>query len=127
MGAICGLIDKRKSKEQISAIVRLMIDKMAFRGADFKGVFAENGIGVGACVHKTVGNIKQPVTNEDGKILAVCDGEIYNYQEIRKNLLSYLSIFQNNRITRTNTKNIFYHCLWMRHTCSCKIKINGFG
>jgi len=88
MGAICGLIDKRKSKEQISAIVRLMIDEMAFRGADFKGVFAENGIGVGACVHKTVGNIKQPVTNEDGKILAVCDGEIYNYQEIRKNLLS---------------------------------------
>lgn len=87
MGAVCGLIDKRKSKDQISGIVGLMTDKMDFRGAVYKGIFAENGLGIGACVHKTVGNIKQPVTNEDNKIIAVCDGEIYNYQKIRKNLL----------------------------------------
>ncbi|GBC59259.1 asparagine synthase [Desulfonema ishimotonii] len=87
MGAICGLIAE-KAKEDIVRPVTEMTAAMSFRGADFTGNYAEDGIGLGAAVHQTVGDIAQPVFNETKDIIAVCDGEIYNHAALRSQLLS---------------------------------------
>ncbi len=87
MGAICGLI-ANKSKEDIYRIINNMIGVMTFRGADYIGSYKANSIGLGVAAHKTIGDITQPFSNESGEVIAVCDGEIYNYKEIRSQLLA---------------------------------------
>ncbi len=87
MGAICGLITDQP-EEDIRHLVNNMVNIMAFRGADYKGAFVKDTIGMGAAVHETIGDISQPLYNETNDIIAVCDGEIYNYGELKKELVS---------------------------------------
>jgi asparagine synthase (glutamine-hydrolysing) len=88
MGAICGLITTNQSKEDIRQKIDVMVAAMSFRGADYTGNYVEDSIGLGAAVHSTIGDITQPVSNETGKVIAVCDGEIYNYGQIRSRLIA---------------------------------------
>lgn len=74
-------------------ILTSMRDKMVHRGPDDAGIFVnkESTVGLG---HRRLSIIDlsphghQPMTNEDGGIWLVFNGEIYNFQEIREQLLS---------------------------------------
>jgi asparagine synthase (glutamine-hydrolysing) len=65
-----------------------MIQSLAHRGPDDTGFFLSAGAGFGFCrlsiIDLTTGN--QPHTNEDGTIVSVCNGEIYNHRELREDL-----------------------------------------
>jgi asparagine synthase (glutamine-hydrolysing) len=58
------------------------------RGPDDSGMHFAPGIGLGfrrlAIIDLTSGN--QPVSNEDGQVVSVFNGEIYNYHELRSEL-----------------------------------------
>ncbi len=86
MGAICGLITNQP-KESIRQMIDNMVEAMTFRGPDHTGSYVEETIGLGSAVHRTIGDITQPVENETGEVIAVCDGEIYNYKETTSWLL----------------------------------------
>src|SRR5262245_50149222 len=62
-----------------------MTDTIVHRGPDGDGFFVEDGICLGnrrlAILDVPGGG--QPVTNEDGSVVAVYNGEIYNYPELR--------------------------------------------
>lgn len=88
MGAICGLITKNQSKDSIRQIVTTMIKAMAFRGSCHIDNYVKDNIGLGSAVYKTVGDYTQLVANETKEVIAVCDGEIYNYKEIVDYLLA---------------------------------------
>jgi len=118
MGAICGLIADQ-SKESIRQIIEKMIATMAFRGPDGSGTYEEDTIGLGAAIHQTVGDITQPVTNETGKVIAVCDGEIYNYQEIRSQLL-----LKGHKLFRESDTEIIPH-LYEERGDSFAAELNG--
>lgn len=66
-----------------------MRDAMRHRGPDDKGIFVENMIGLGfrrlSIIDLITGN--QPIRNEDGTIVLVFNGEIYNYKPLRELLL----------------------------------------
>ncbi len=65
-----------------------MTNIMAHRGPDGDGYFVEPGVGLGfrrlSIIDLETGD--QPIANEDHSVTVVCNGEIYNYQELRRNL-----------------------------------------
>jgi len=70
--------------------VRAMCRMMVHRGPDEEGVFLGHGVGMGMrrlSIIDLAGG-QQPVSNEDGSVWVVFNGEIYNYRELRQKLTS---------------------------------------
>jgi asparagine synthase (glutamine-hydrolysing) len=68
-----------------------MTDVLAHRGPDGQGLYIDAGIGLG---HRRLSIIDlatgaQPLTNEDGTVWVVFNGEIYNFAEIRSELETF--------------------------------------
>lgn len=63
-----------------------MTGAIAYRGPDDVGFFKENGLGLGfrrlSIIDLKTG--QQPISNEDGSVVMVCNGEIYNFKELRQ-------------------------------------------
>ena len=86
MSGICGF-KGLKDKELLAQ----MSETLRHRGPDQKGDYfdIENKIGL---AHRRLSIVdlslsaKQPLTNEDSSIYLICDGEIYNFKELRKDL-----------------------------------------
>jgi asparagine synthase (glutamine-hydrolysing) len=71
-----------------ASLVR-MRDTLTHRGPDGAGLFAAGGIGLG---HRRLAIVDvegggQPIENEDGSVVVVFNGEIYNHREIRAGLV----------------------------------------
>src|SRR5438874_13018674 len=89
MCGIAGLLslgDKPVFEEE----VRAMCDAMVHRGPDDEGYYSADRIALGmrrlSIIDLQTGH--EPVHNEDKTVWVVLNGEIYNYQEIRKDLLA---------------------------------------
>jgi asparagine synthase (glutamine-hydrolysing) len=70
------------------AVVR-MCAAMEHRGPDSRGVWFEDGAAIGAqrLAIIDIEHGDQPVTNEDGTVVAALNGEIYNFGELRDRLV----------------------------------------
>jgi asparagine synthase (glutamine-hydrolysing) len=68
--------------------LRTMCAALAHRGPDDEGFHVGAGVGLGMRRLSIIGvdNGRQPVSNEDGSIRVVFNGEIYNYRELRDEL-----------------------------------------
>jgi asparagine synthase (glutamine-hydrolysing) len=69
--------------------LRLITDLLAHRGPDGEGFYTSKDLGLG---HRRLSIIdleggKQPMCNEDSSVWIVFNGEIYNYPELREQLL----------------------------------------
>lgn len=65
-----------------------MTSIMRHRGPDGEGFYRAPGVGFGVCRLSIIDLVTgdQPIFNEDATITAICNGEIYNYLELRKRL-----------------------------------------
>jgi asparagine synthase (glutamine-hydrolysing) len=70
-----------------SAVTR-MCDTLDHRGPDSRGLFSDDGVALGvtrlAVIDVDGGD--QPIASEDGAVVVVCNGEIYNYRDLRADL-----------------------------------------
>ncbi|HET6618004.1 MAG TPA: asparagine synthetase B, partial [Gemmatimonadota bacterium] len=70
------------------SLLTRMAAALVHRGPDGQGMFASTGVGLGvrrlAIVDLETGD--QPIANEDGSVVVVCNGEIYNHVELREEL-----------------------------------------
>ncbi len=87
MCGIAGIIRRDVVVEEQA--IKNMMQAIAHRGPDDEGVFIDGGIGLG---HKRLSimdpkNGHQPMCNEDGTVWIVFNGAIYNYLEIRQDLV----------------------------------------
>lgn len=85
MCGICGFVGLRDE-----GLLEQMTDALAHRGPDGTGCFRFEDVGLG---HRRLSIIDvagghQPLYNEDGSIALICNGEIYNYRELREALLA---------------------------------------
>ncbi len=74
---------------QAEALAR-MAQQLRHRGPDGEGMLCRPGIGL---VHTRLAIIdpeggRQPIANEDGSVWTVCNGEIFNYVELREELMA---------------------------------------
>jgi asparagine synthase (glutamine-hydrolysing) len=89
MCGICGSFEYERRTDIPGELVHRMNQTMIHRGPDDGGVFVGPGIGLG---HRRLSIIDlagghQPMSNEDGTIWVLLNGEIYNYPELRAELL----------------------------------------
>lgn len=87
MCGICGAINWTESGDA-SEIVRRMTPTMRHRGPDDEGYLSSGPLALGvrrlSIIDLEGGH--QPIFNEDGSVAVVLNGEIYNFQELRKQL-----------------------------------------
>ena len=87
MCGICGLIhfDGKPATRQLLAG---MNDRLLHRGPDGDGYIVDGAVGLAMRRLKIIdiAGSDQPLTNEDGSIALIFNGEIYNYRELRQGL-----------------------------------------
>lgn len=98
MCGICGVAPVDPGAEIDTARLMAMCDSLAHRGPDGDGMMTEPGVGLAMrrLAIIDVAGSPQPVTNEDGAVSMVFNGEIYNYQELRARLLALGHRFKTN-------------------------------
>ncbi|WP_139652622.1 asparagine synthase (glutamine-hydrolyzing) [Raoultibacter phocaeensis] len=79
-----------KSANDPQRIIELMGDRIKHRGPDGAGYYVDGEV---ALAHRRLSIIdleggSQPMYNEDGSMVLVFNGEIYNYRELREELLA---------------------------------------
>lgn len=84
MCGIAGMFDTRGRRELPRAVLEQMADVQRHRGPDEAGFHFEPGV---ALAHRRLSIIdlasgQQPLANEDGSVIVVFNGEIYNFQEL---------------------------------------------
>ena len=88
MCGIAGFIGKDKNKKKI---IKAMCNRIAHRGPDAEGFYVKGDVALGQrrlSIIDIEGG-KQPMFSEDGKLVIVFNGEIYNYKELKKELKEY--------------------------------------
>lgn len=90
MCGICGMVDVRGGAPADAGLLKRMRDVMAYRGPDDEGflIDGEAALGMRRLSIIDVAGGRQPISNEDGTVSAVCNGEIYNFRELRAALES---------------------------------------
>jgi asparagine synthase (glutamine-hydrolysing) len=90
MCGICGVVQIGGEPRPVLApgVLDRMTDAMTHRGPDDRGIYAGNGIALGvrrlSIVDVEGGH--QPFANEDGRIWAIQNGELYNHTDLRRRL-----------------------------------------
>jgi asparagine synthase (glutamine-hydrolysing) len=119
---VCGIagIVRVDGRPVFEREVRAMCGAMTHRGPDEEGVYLGDGVGLGMRRLSIIDleNGQQPVSNEDGTIWVVFNGEIYNYRELRGLLVRRGHVFRTESDTETivhlyedfGTKAVGYLC-----------------
>jgi asparagine synthase (glutamine-hydrolysing) len=104
-----------------AALVKAMADTIRHRGPDDEGYYVSGPVALGfrrlSIIDLHTGH--QPMSNEDGSIWIVFNGEIYNYRDLRTFLLEKGHVFK----TRTDTEVIVH--LYEEFGPECLEKLRG--
>lgn len=119
MCGICGILNCNNSQ-----IVKRMIRCLTHRGPDNQGVYVSEEARVGLGHTRLsiidlsdIGN--QPMSNEDGTVWIVYNGEVYNYRELKEQLEKKGHVFKSN----TDTEVVIH--LYEDYGESCVDRLNG--
>ena len=121
MCGICGIFEYERRTDVPGEVVHRMNQTMVHRGPDDGGVFVGPGIGLG---HRRLSIIDvagghQPMSNEDDTVWVLLNGEIYNYPELRAELLRRGHKFK----TKSDTEAIVH--LYEDFAENCFAKLRG--
>lgn len=88
MCGIAVLMPKSNLERPQSEVLHHMLQRLEHRGPDGPGVWMGDRVGLGMRRLTIVGGDagQQPIWNEDYTAAVVCNGEIYNYKELRRGL-----------------------------------------
>jgi asparagine synthase (glutamine-hydrolysing) len=96
MCGICGIVNRDRGRAVSAGEIRAMRESLRHRGPDDEGEWLGQGAALG---HRRLSIIdieggRQPMSNEDGTLLLVFNGEIYNYRELRERLVQKGHVFK---------------------------------
>ena len=106
MCGITGIFDTRSARPVDPAVLHRMNESQVHRGPDEGSLHVEPGVGLG---HRRLSIIdvatgQQPLFNEDGSVVVVFNGEIYNYQDLIPELQALGHVFR----TKSDTEVIVH-------------------
>ncbi|WP_429632809.1 asparagine synthase (glutamine-hydrolyzing) [Tunturiibacter psychrotolerans] len=121
MCGICGKFAFGANEMVSPALLKAMADTIHHRGPDDEGFYVSGPVGLGfrrlSIIDLQSGH--QPLSNEDGSIWVIFNGEIYNYKELRTLLLAKGHVFK----TQTDTEVIVH--LFEEFGLDCLQKLRG--
>lgn len=97
MCAIAGYVVKSDKYRADGNFVKIMTDKLVHRGPDAEGQWTDDQVALG---HRRLSIIdldaksNQPMVSHDGRYVITFNGEIYNYIELKKELLNQGAVFK---------------------------------
>jgi asparagine synthase (glutamine-hydrolysing) len=120
MCGICGVLSLDGVSPDLP-LVRRMAGSLSHRGPDGDGFYSDGAIALG---HRRLSIIDlatgdQPIFNEDGSVSIVFNGEIYNYQELRQDLVR-----KGHRFRTTGDTEVIVH-LYEERGVDCVRELNG--
>jgi len=121
MCGITGVFDTKGFHRIESKIISKMSKKLLHRGPDAGMVFCKDDIGFGF-ERLSIIDIEhgmQPMFNEDKTIMSVCNGEIYNYKELRTELM-----LKGHKFTTHSDVEVLTH-LYEEYDTDFMNKLNG--
>lgn len=122
MCGIAGIIGKDKANIKDIAQIKKMTDAIKHRGPDAEGHWLCSNVALG---HRRLSIIdrgetsNQPMASHDNKYILIYNGEIYNYLELRKELLASGAIFR----THSDTEVVIE--AYRKYGLRCFEKFNG--
>jgi asparagine synthase (glutamine-hydrolysing) len=121
MCGITGKIYLDTSKDVYPDELKKMADSIYHRGPDDEGFYIDKNVGLGfrrlSIIDLKSGH--QPLSNEDGSVWIVFNGEIYNYKELQEDLLKQGHVFR----TNCDTETIVH--LYEQHGTDCLKYLRG--
>lgn len=95
---MCGFVGFTNFIKDDGSVLNLMMNRIVHRGPDSGGVYLDDDIALGfrrlSIIDLSEGD--QPMFNEDKNLVLVFNGEIYNYKDLRAELLDAGHKFSNN-------------------------------
>ncbi len=121
MCGITGIFDTLSRADLDRDLLHRMNESQYHRGPDEGGLHVEPGVGLG---HRRLSIIdlssgQQPLFNEDGSVVVVYNGEIYNFQELFQELQALGHTFR----TRCDTEAIVH--AWEQWGEACVTRFRG--
>lgn len=92
MCGIVGIVDRVPLAPDTGAKIQAMADALRHRGPDGEGYWRDSHAAFGhrrLSIVDLSANGRQPMSDTDGRVHLVCNGEIYNHEELRRALGSY--------------------------------------
>lgn len=124
MCGICGVVYTDPARPVERKLLQRMADSLRHRGPDGEGFHVAPGVGLGfrrlSIIDLDTGD--QPISNEDGTVTVVGNGEIYNFLELREELAAAGHRFR----TRSDIEVIVH--LYEEYGADCLSRLRGmFG
>ena len=121
MCGITGIFDTRGRSDISRSVLQRMNDSQLHRGPDEGSLHIEPGVGFG---HRRLSIIdiatgQQPLFNEDGSVVVIFNGEIYNYQQLIPELQALGHVFH----TKSDTEVIVH--AWESWGADCVKRFRG--
>src|ERR1043165_9530454 len=122
---MCGIngiaLSERSHRRIDTTLLKRMRDVLIHRGPDDEGIFVSDRVGLGhrrlSIVDVAAGH--QPMTNEDGSLRIVYNGEIYNHADFRAELEARGHTYQ----THCDTETILH--LYEEEGTNCVDRLRG--
>ena len=106
MCGICGIVNYKSGQPVNQPELTRMKEILRHRGPDDDGVYLRDQVGLGfrrlSIIDLGLGH--QPMSNEDGSVWIVFNGEIYNHAALRKDLVAKGHVYR----TRADTETIIH-------------------
>lgn len=96
MCGICGIYNRKKRRPIEEGILERMLQKIRHRGPDGSRtlVLDQIGLGFNRLSFLDLDGGMQPIQNEDRTVSMICNGEIFNYQSLKDELLAKGHVFR---------------------------------
>ncbi len=121
---MCGIVGlvRRSSDAVDRQLLEAMTERLRHRGPDASGLWLRGNVGLGhrrLTIIDTSTAANQPMANEDGSVVVAFNGEIYNFQQLGKELEAAGHRFR----TRSDTEVIVH--AWEEYGSRCVEKFRG--
>jgi len=121
MCGIAGFLNFDKENEVNSSVLKKMTDVISYRGPDGEGFYVHNNLAFGhrrlSIIDLSTGD--QPLFSEDKSIVLIFNGEIYNYIELREDLMRL-----GHRFFTTSDSEVIIKS-YQQWGLDCQLKFNG--